>query len=305
MFFSNISHYREIIQKMLKLKIRIDGLLRRYYRTMTDNGQEIINNIIESCTHDEVVFWLKTLSHQIQFLNLLTYFQKKLKNKKKCGGHIDIVIVAHGGITDTFMPASLLTPKPNIRDTVLYSPWNCFIDAFAACAIAEGWNNTEGRDFCYTNSNQPVLFETNPLPDHWNHMQRSVHPVPMILLTPLQPDEPAWKEFEELRRQGHMDRDGRVIIPFLVPKDCVEAFQETPFYIIIHALSYISMISNITVTVHLAACLGRGVSEPLQWEMSLWLAQYAYTKNFICMTTRNRDDMNSSLFRAFKAMFNY
>ncbi|XP_056627622.1 uncharacterized protein LOC130439179 isoform X1 [Triplophysa dalaica] len=219
---------KKITQKIRKLKNRIKSL-RKYSLSMTETGQKIINWIIQSCTNDEVVSWLKTLPHQIQFLNLLTFFVLYLKSlperlMNNAGGHIDIVIVAHGAITNVPLPASLLTP-PNIKDTVLYSPWNCLINSRVASAIAEGWNNTEGRHFY--NPNQPVLFEPNPLPDHWNHMQRSFLPVPLIVLTPLQPDEPAWKEFQSL--QGHMDRDGRVIIPYLVPIDCVQALRETPF----------------------------------------------------------------------------
>lgn len=298
--FSNISHYSEITKKISEVKNLIKSL-RKYSLNMTKTGQKIIDYIIQSCTDDEVISWLKTLPHQIQFINLLTFLNNTVdqdldrQKKEKLGGHIDIVIVAHGEITDKLIPAGLLMPT-SIIDTVLYSPWNCLIDACAACAIAEGWKNTEGRDFY--NQNQSVLFEPNPLPGHWNHMQRSFLPVPMILLTPLYPEEPVWKEFQRL--QGQMDRDDRVIIPYLVPQDCVEAFGKTPFFMLIFALSYRLMIIQKTATVHLAACLGRGKSELFQTH---WRAQYAYTNDRTIMTTRNRDFMNSRLFRAFRAMF--
>lgn len=288
---------------MSELKNLIKNL-RQYSLCLTEIGQKIINYVIQSCTDDEVVSWLKPLPHQTQFVNLLYFFTKRLNQlpdhlKKYRGGHIDIVIVAHGEITKVLMPARLLVPTPTIIDTILYSPWNCLIDANAACAIAEGWNNTEGREFYNLNPSQPVLFQPNPLPDHWNHMRRSFYSVPEILLTPVYPKEPVWEMFQGL--QGHMDRDGRVIIPYLVPKDCVEAFGKMPFFMFIIALSYILMLNEKKATVHLAACLGGG-SEPLQDHCR---AQYAYTNDKVSMTVRNRDSFRIfSLFRAFWAMFN-
>ncbi|XP_016424813.1 uncharacterized protein LOC107753202 [Sinocyclocheilus rhinocerous] len=129
----------EITKKMWEMKNLIKNL-RKYSLSMTEIGQKIINYVIQSWTDDAVVSWLKTLPHQIQFVNLLYFFTERLNQlpdrlKKNRGGHIDIVIVAHGEITNGLMPASLLMPTPTIIDTVLYSPWNCLIDAYAACEI--------------------------------------------------------------------------------------------------------------------------------------------------------------------------
>lgn len=294
----------EITKKMSHLKNLIMNL-RGYSLSLTEQREQIINYISQSWSdNDTVVSWLQM--NPVAFTNLIHFFvmemtQHQERLKEKSGGHINIVIVAHGEIRNELIPASLMMPTTMITDTVLYSPWNCLIDCFAACAIAEGWNNPEGREFYNCEQNQQVQFEPNPLPPHWNNMRTGTgtfFPVPLILLTPVYPEEPVWKKFQELK--GHMDRDDRVIIPYIVPEYYVKAYGKMPFFMFLIALSYLLMIINKTATVHLAACLGHTESER---NSELWRAQYAYTNDKTVMTNFNRQIRNLKLFRALKAMF--
>ncbi len=267
---------------------------------MTENGQKIMNFIIGTCTDDSVLLWLQL--NQNVFINLLRFYLERLicilgDFSKHRGRHIDIVFVAHGRINTVFMPAGSLAPSPNIRNTILYSPWNCQIDAYAAYSIAQG--SIDMRNIKFMNL---VNCESNPLPEDWNYMRQSRHNIPEIILSPLVPEEPAWTQFMTLCTQGIIDIDGRAIIPFLVPKDLVTAFGEIPFYMFVFAASFMLAFFGATATVHLAACLGRAESLPMPVE---WRTQYAYTYDGAFMSV-NIDEMKGipTLLRAFLLLFN-
>lgn len=270
---------------------------------MTEADQNIMNYIMATCPDSTVVSWLRQPIRQIEVLNLLRFFDQRLIGlledlRRPQGSHIDIVFVAHGEITDQFMPASCLVPAPTITETILYSPWNCNIDSYAACSIAHGRIGLRDRNFY--NNNNPVQFVPNALPNRWNCMRESRRDIPTILLRPVVPEETAWRLFYELH-QRHMEIDGRVIIPYLVPQTCVTAFGKIPLYVFIFMSWFILMAEGTRATIHLAACLGRENSPPRPQE---WLAQYAFTNDGTCMTANlDTENVNPELFRAFRSLF--
>ncbi|KAK7163819.1 hypothetical protein R3I93_007787 [Phoxinus phoxinus] len=291
----------EIIQKLFQMKNLIKDL-GGYSLSMTENGQKIMDYIMGTCTDNRVVSWLQGITHQIVLVNLLQFCQEWLTTheedlKKPSGGHVHIVFVAHGRIVEQFMPAGGLVPTPNIRDTVIYSPWNCLIDANVAFAIAQDFIQVTDRKFY--NTNNDVYYEPNPLPNHWNSMRGSRHDIPVILLSPVTPEDPAWKCFQQYWMNRGMEIQNRVIIPYFAPQ--VNVFGEIPLFILIFVASFLLMLSNKTATVHLAACLGRGGTPARPEE---WRTQYAYTSDGTLMSV-NLDDrnMNTTLFRALRSMF--
>ncbi|XP_048044487.1 uncharacterized protein LOC125267169 isoform X1 [Megalobrama amblycephala] len=294
---------QEIIQKLFQMKNLIKDL-GEYSLSLTENGQNIMAYIMGTCTDNEVVSWLRELTHQIEFVNLLRFYLERLSCilpdlSTPDGDHIDIVFVAHGRIVDQFMPAGGLVPTPNITDTILYSPWNCKIDSNTAFGIAQGFIQVTDREFY--NTRNRLYYEPNPLPDRWNSMRRSLHNIPGILLSPVTPEEGAWAFFDWLWESRSMEIEDRVIIPYVVPQLLVNAFGEIPLYIFIFVTSFMLMIFNKTATVHLAACLGRAGSpeKPVEWR-----TQYAFTSDETHMTVSMDDRyLNSMLFRALRSMF--
>lgn len=292
----------EITQKLFQMKNLIKNL-GGYSLSMDENQQKIMDYIKGTCTDNRVLSWLQGITHQIEFVNLLKFCQERVgpipEDLSTAGGdHIHIAFVAHGRIDDRFMPAGVLVPTPNIRDTILYSPWNCGIDSKAAFAIAQGFIHVTNRQFY--NKNTDAYCEPNPLPQHWNSMRGSLHDIPVILLSPVTPKDAAWALFQQFW-MNRMDLEDRVIIPFIVPEDLVNAFGEIPLFILIFVASFILMLCNKTATVHLVACLGRGGTplRPVEWR-----TQYAYTSDGTWMSVNmDNRNINSVLFRALRSLF--
>ncbi|KAG1934663.1 uncharacterized protein LOC120465281 [Pimephales promelas] len=291
---------QEIIQKLFRLKNLVKEL-GEYSLCMTQNEWNIMNYIRGTCTDDRVVSWLQGSSNQTEFVNLLRFCLERLSFKLPDlelldKTDLDIVIVGHGGILDQFMPAGGLVPTPNITDTVLYSPWNCPIDSKAAYAIAQGFIQATDRVFRHM-----AYYEPNPLPDHWNSMRRSPSDIPVILLSPLTPEEDAWALFQQFWVNNDMDSEDRVILPYLLPQDQENAFGEIPLFMFILALSYILSCHGKAATVHLAACLCNDESPLMEEE---WVKQYAYTSDGAYMTVSMDDrNMNNMLFMALRSLF--
>ncbi|XP_056617250.1 uncharacterized protein LOC130432045 [Triplophysa dalaica] len=292
----------EIIQKLLRVEKLVKDL-GGYSLAMNEDEQILMNYIIVTCTDSTVVSWLQQPNHQTEFLNLIRFFNVNLIGLLKDlqehqGSHVDIVIVAHGEITDQFMPARCLAPSP-IIETILYTPWNCSIDSNAVYSIAQGTIRLRDRVFQNRNNNR-VQFEPNPLPNRWNCMRDSRPDIPMILLRPVVPEEEAWREFQALQSVG-MELDGRVIIPYIVPQALVNAYGKIPLYVFIFAAWFILIITGTKATVHLGACLGRAGSTQ---RPQRWRAQYAYTNDGTFMTANvDMVNVNSVLFRALRSMF--
>ncbi|XP_048035677.1 uncharacterized protein LOC125261125 [Megalobrama amblycephala] len=292
----------EIIEKLFQMNNLIKNL-GGYSLSLNQDEWAIINYIMGTCTDSTVVSWVQESAHQIEFVNLLRFvmrnFGPTIENlTRPGGGHIDIVFVAHGRIVDQFMPAGVLVPTRNIHDTILYSPWNCAIDAYAAFGIAQGLIKVTNRQFY--NMRNRVYCDPYPLPDRWNSMRGSPHDIPMILLSPVTPKDAAWNLFNFLLNSADLFTGDRVIIPYLVPQDLVDAYAEIPLYMFIFLTSFILMLFGKTATVHLAACLVHAGST-VEW----WRRQYAYTLSDPTCMTMNMDfrPITSKLLDALILMF--
>lgn len=124
--YSHNPNFSEIIQKLLQVKKLVKDL-GGYSLTMSVTDQSIMNYITATCPDSTVVSWLRQPTRQAEFLNLIRFFKERLTGlledlRKPQGHHVHIVFVAHGEITDQFMPASCLAPPPSITETILYSP---------------------------------------------------------------------------------------------------------------------------------------------------------------------------------------
>ncbi|KAL7843475.1 hypothetical protein AOLI_G00249870 [Acnodon oligacanthus] len=285
----------DIINKLLGLKKLIQNL-GDYSLDMSEDEEEIVDYIKATSNDPIIISWLETRQHQTELLNFLRFLWKNLEKeiRERNSRDMHIVFVSHGSIDDRFVPAASLL-LPNIIDTVLYSPWNCGIDANAAYGIAQGCITLQQRRFL---SRQAYTYHY-PLPQYWNSMRRSIHCIPQILLGPVGQEELVWNNFHEIG--GSLQSFDRIIIPYVVPENMKIIFPVLHFQTVISVLSLVLMITGRRATVHLAACLGRN-GTPMMVEE--WNRQYAFTYDDTYMTI-NLDEMtvNPILFQAFKLMF--
>lgn len=268
---------------------------------MTPIEKDLVQYLIAACEDRQLANWLEQEQHQIDFMNLLRYSLKYLltmleDQRKRRIGHIHIVFVAHGEITYDFIPTSFLVPTPTIFDTVLYSPWNCAVDAHVVSGIALGSIMPCHRVF---RNGQPK----EVMPQNWNYMRRSPRPgVPLITVHPVTQTENAWKEFLTLYTSNQLcPREDRIIVPYLAEH---QALSGVPFYAFVFAMSWIVMLWGKTATVHLGACLSRCRGQVSTGVITEWAAQYAYTDDGVFMTANmNALPIDGGLYRAFKSMF--
>ncbi|XP_066508841.1 uncharacterized protein [Hoplias malabaricus] len=294
----NLDAQREIIKKLSELKVLIKKL-GGYSCAMDEIGEKVLNYIAATCYNQSVISWLEETDHQVQLLNhlrfvrdhLLEYLEEETKRQRR--RHLHIVFVAHGTITESFMPAAALVPTPSIIDTLLYSPWNCLINAVAACGIAEGSIKLEERLFLMEETGQKA---NKNIPSDWNSMRESIYNIPVIMLHSMHPDDDnAWKKFVELG--GNLYREDRIIVPYIMPSEG----PGIPFFVLVFATSFLLMITGVKATVHLVASLDRAGSTPKPKE---WAKQYSYTDDETYMTLdRNAKKMDQFLLEAMKSMF--
>ncbi len=271
----------------------------------------LIEFAIERCEDETVRTWLRENSESEVFFKLVDMFyflkQKLDEEKKKADDteNIHIIFVAHGSIEESMVPSSCLLPLPTIKDVLLYSPWNCYIDANAAYGIATGHIEPQDREFKCGNKNcqfpdkdhQPTY-----LPDHWNSMKEAGGLIPNIQVSTLRkPEDHAWKRFQLLEDKHGRPGRNRIVIPFILP-DCFGSVS-VPFFVITLALSLVLSFSGYRATVHLAACLGK--SSDYRLDESYLKYQYACTIDRTCMTCSEEKFSHRypDLYRALKAVF--
>ncbi|XP_067084136.1 uncharacterized protein [Osmerus mordax] len=246
--------------------------------------------------------WIESMDNFAQFLNLVLYLNKllheKKKKKKKQTDEVHIIFVAHGEITKHPLPAHLLVPRPAIKDTILYSPWNCAIDSKVAYGIAKGCIEHYHRDFFCSWCKAPEAdHKPSDLPGKWNHMKDAGF-IPEIILHPVKPDEDAWKRLESLDKELPEDR---ILLPYLLPKGVnPELFPGVSFHILISALNLVLMICGVKATVHLAAFL----CQYSRRDESVF-HEYSYADDYTIMTTTGdmKVDHQSDLYKYFRPMF--
>lgn len=270
--------------------------LTKYTENLTDAGSDILKFIRENCSDGKVLAWLEEEEKHVQFQNLLTFFYRTFKStvEKKVRDHkgkMDIVLVSHGKITGKFVPANGLLPPPNIVDTILYSPWNCKINSYAAYGIATGHISPQNRTFSEA--------QTIPIPNNWNKLSVSSYPdIPDIILSPIRKSENVWVHFDSLLNDCSR-KDRSIILPYLCPKEG-DFLPQIPLYVVNFALSYILSILNTRGTIHLAACLGR---KNQKVDERICQRQYAYTTDETIMRMKPIKITDEKLFETLGMFF--
>ncbi|XP_035006949.1 uncharacterized protein LOC118104010 [Hippoglossus stenolepis] len=296
-------------RKQEKVKRIIENPERSY-----EDERVLIRYAMKTCQNEEVRRWLRENSGC--FLKLVALFQL-MKNEiiKKSNedesddedededSEVDIIFVAHGSITDSMIPASCLMPLSNIKDVLLYSPWNCLLAADAAYGIATGLIQPRHRQFiCVPESGCKIPdkgHRPRKLPAGWNSMKEAGL-IPNIMVSTLNvPDDGAWTCLVDLTETYGRPGRGRIVIPFILGG--LEA--TIPFYIVTWVMSLVLSFFRIEATVHLAACLG-DESTRQKFPREFLECQYSYTIDDTGMTSRAMLSItHRALYRNLQAMF--
>ncbi|KAL7378775.1 hypothetical protein ABVT39_018566 [Epinephelus coioides] len=281
--------------------------------------------VLKMFEHEDFMEWLRghlepeSIKSRCQtFLKLIDKFnflkqaldeeKEKLVNKD----NIHITFVAHGSIEQEMIPANTLLPLHTIKDVVVYSPWNCAINADVAYGIAKGTIEPQHRLFRCTEEDACQIPDeghrpTN-LPNHWNSMKTAAakrQMIPNILVSPLRkPKDGAWERFMFLQEKHGRPGINRIVIPFILPDEWDDDVSRVPFSVVITTLSQVLKSSGYRATVHLAACLGKRSARTNLHEGYL-KEQYACTINNTAMITSDEMliDRESDLYRALRDLF--
>ncbi|CAI5676649.1 uncharacterized protein LOC102079735 isoform X1 [Oreochromis niloticus] len=310
-----------VFRRLAKVKDCIDNRTRS-----SDDKKELIEFAVEHCKDEDALQWLRENSEFETFFKLIDLFRfltKKKEEKKLHSNNIDITFVAHGSITDSMISANCLLPLSKITDVVLYSPWNCAIDAKVAYGVATGLIEPQHRVFscetpdqercccchCRSCRNKKVCevpdadHQPTKRPDEWNSMTKAGdRKIPNIMLRPLrQRKDGAWKNFEILKDKYCEPEGNRIIVPFILPGRRKE---EVPFFVVSLALSQVLLFSRFQATLHLTACLGK-ISREIKIDEDTLKEQYACTIDSTRMTSSQGKprQKNKRLFKAFKVLF--
>ncbi|XP_034567795.1 uncharacterized protein LOC117832678 [Notolabrus celidotus] len=276
--------------------------------------EKLMRSAIHKCEDETVLQWLKQNSQSAAFEKLgeMFNFIKKHINeeeKKDHGDNIDIIFMAHGAIRDSLIPACCLLPLPTVTDVILYSPWNCTLNADAAYGIAAGVMKPQHRVFnCSISSGCPTPNGEHlpaKLPNHWNSMKRAgEEAVPNITLSPLNPPKDGYlNKFETFTKKHGLPERNRIIIQYIIPADKTsqQETQSVPFYVVSLALSLALVGSRFKATIHLVTCLGDR-SAGRKFDKEYLKNQYACTVDNTMMTA-SPDMFKKRLFLNFWTLF--
>ncbi|XP_069371596.1 uncharacterized protein [Paralichthys olivaceus] len=300
---------REHKETLAKVKRSIENPERSF-----EEKQILLMFAMKTCQNEQVRQWLRWNSGSETFFKLVDLFklmQKEIMQKsdedesddEDDESEVDIIFVAHGSIRDSKIPASCLLPLSNIKDVLLYSPWNCLLAAPAAYDIATGLIQPNHRKFlCNTKSGCEIPHERHvpgKLPDDWNSMKEADQ-IPNIMVSTLRvPQDGAWRAVVRLTEEYGKPGRGRVVIPFILPGLTVRI----PFYIVTWVMSLVLSFFQIQATVHLAACLGDKSTK--KFSRGFLEEQYSYTIDNSAMTSAAArvPIRHVQLYRNFQAMF--
>ncbi|XP_073343596.1 uncharacterized protein [Pagrus major] len=298
---------REKFEELAEVKRIIENSDRS-----SEEKRKLIDYVIRMSQDEVVKEWLTEHYDSVAFFGLVDLFnflkQELDKKKKKTDCEdIDITFVAHGAIEGFMIPARCLLPLPSIKDVLLYSPWNCAINADVAYGIATGMIQPQNRCFfCMKRGCQyaDIFHQPGNLPFYWNSMNAAREwMIPNISVSPLKPPmDDAWNGFVFLQGRHGEPAINRIIIPFILPR-WMSFFENIPFVIVTLTLSLVLFFSSYRATVHLAACLGR--YEEAALNENYLRAQYAYTidQTYMASSEEMYYHRNTDLYRAFKAVF--
>lgn len=283
------------IQKIFRRLAKIKGCIETKNRG-DDDRQTLLEFAKENCKDEAVRTWLSKKTDSKIFSRLVDMFQflKENIDKEEENNHsndVDITFVAHGAITDSMMSATCLLPLPTISDVVLYSPWNCYLEANAAYGIATGKFQLVHRKFFCSPGRGCRIPDKNHrpdrLPERWNSMKKAGHQkIPNIIVSPLRiPEDGAWKKIEYLEsRHGEPGRN-HILIPFILPS--VDPKEDIPLPVVTLALSLVLMFSSFQATLHLTVCLGK-LSRKMNLDEEALKRQYACTIDYTGMTSAEK-----------------
>lgn len=301
----NLMYFFYFDRRMLKAIARVKRYIENieYSHNPTLEGMQIVDYVKRNCPDKGVHDWLDNRSRAAQFLNLLSLFCRELKeeiqrrlNQRE---DVDIVFCGHGSIIgDIRYPAGCLTLLSTIEDVVLYSPWNCAVNAKVVYGIATGAIQPSNRAFIPEHNRPPTL------PPRWNSMRNArTQQIPEIMFKPVGQEERAWQDFLSL---GTVIGRNRIFLPYVRPADADPLFfPETPFFVLTLALSVVLMVfTDVKATIHLAACLGRDTRSPFTPDLFHHLQrQYACTIDNTVMSNSGDVQLNSQMYRALRDMF--
>ncbi|XP_053300670.1 uncharacterized protein LOC128459799 [Pleuronectes platessa] len=305
---------KQMLEKMAEEqaeRAKVKNIIENPNRSSADE-EELIRYAMKTCNIEEVRRWLGENSGSQTFLRLVELF-RLMKNKitksqeEKSNDEdieVDIIFVAHGSIRDSMIPASCLLPTSNIQDVLLYSPWNCVINARAAYGISTGLMQPDDKGFyCRPKSGCEIPDEKHKpskLPDVWNSM-KGAGQIPNIMVSTLKhPEDKAWNGFVYLTGKYGEPRRGRIVVPF----DLGGLKVSIPFYIVTWVMSLVLSFFRIEATVHLAACLG-DKSTKQKFPKKDLEDQYSYTIDNTGMTSSQPMSpiTHPDLFRSLQATF--
>ncbi|KAK0141755.1 hypothetical protein N1851_020579 [Merluccius polli] len=305
--FDNI---KEMFEELADVKRCIENSNRS-----SKEKETLIKFAIKYCKDEDVRQWLRENSESVAFFKLVDMFhfleQELDKKKKKIDRKdIDIIFVAHGAIEESKIPASCLLPLSTIKDVLLYSPWNCTINAGVAYGVATGCIQPQHRRFSCRGKGCQIPDERHrptSLPNRWNSMKAAGgRKIPNIIVVPLRiPKDGAWEGFKFLKGKYGEPEKNRIVIPFILPGEIGSSLR-LPFFVITLALSLVLCFTSYEATVHLAACLSKISAQTKLSEDDL-KAQYACTIDKTRMTypenMLSAIDGDTNLYRALKAVF--
>lgn len=291
-------------RRQLERLARVKRAFETSHRSKSQED-EIFNYLLERCEDEDVRQWLIQNKKYITFrlVDLFYYLKRKVDEKKEKvsrNGDVDIVIVAHGAIQPHMIPARSLL-LPSIIDVLLYSPWNCLINANVVYGIASGSIKLMDRQFYHRSTLK--WYPINP-PHRWNSMRHSQLPlIPNILLSSLgdKGNDPAYQDYIRLVKSYGTPGKYMVIC-------CISPFiNEVPFLVVIFILSVVLSLCQYRARVHLAACLGKSQNQDPGWEnVNAYLAQqYALTDNdiFMSIPEPKLSFEDRQLFQFFRSVF--
>ncbi|MEQ2183009.1 hypothetical protein GOODEAATRI_028161 [Goodea atripinnis] len=295
----DLKDIQEIFRRLAKVKRCIENKTRS-----DDDRQTLLKFAKESCKDEAVRQWLTENTESKIFSKLVDMFQflKERIDEEEKNNHsndVDITFVAHGAIKASMMSASCLLPLPTISDVVLYSPWNCYLEANAAYGVATGKLQPVHRTFYCSSGRDCKIPDVNHrpenLPNMWNSMKKAGNQkVPNIIVSPLKiPEDGAWKRIEFLEDKHGEPGKNRIIIPLILPS--IDPKEDIPLPVVTLALSLVLMFSRFQATLHLTICLGK-LSRKMKLDEEALKQQYACTIDYTGMTSTEK--MLASTFSA-------
>lgn len=285
-------------------------------RRKFNDDREKLTSLLNPMCDDETRLTNRSASESKCFFKLVGLFYsantKIDKQVGKCNSNnVDIVLVAHGAITDPMIEASELLSHPNIHDVVLHCPWNCLLSARAAYGVTTRLMKPNHTRFsckyiicCNPDKNHHQVRKL----DRWNSVREAKNKhlnIPTIIVSPVELErDGAWKEVEFLKEKYSEPGTNRVVIVFTADRE-IKRSDKIPFCKVMAALSWALTFSRLKATIYLAACLGDKSQGRLNDNDKEYLdGQYPWAKDNTMMTCETVfPKKHNKLYKVMEAVF--